>query len=54
MKVRLIEYKCIVNDEGQPFGHAEKAIEDALMVCNQLGLEAEVAASSNLDRKSVV
>lgn len=54
MKVRLIEYKCIVNDEGQPFGHAEKAIEDALMVCNQLGLEAEVAASSNFKTASLM
>lgn len=53
MKVRLIEYKCIVNNDSQPFGHAEKAIEDALLVCNRLGLEAEVAASSSFKRASV-
>lgn len=53
MKVRLIEYKCIVNDEGQPFGHAEKAIEDALMICDRLGLNAEVAASSNFKAASL-
>jgi hypothetical protein len=52
MKVRLIEYKCIVNDEGQPFGHAEKAIEDALMICNRLGVKAEVAASSDFKAAS--
>lgn len=53
MKVRLIEYKCIVNDENQPFGHAEKAIEDALMICDRLDLEAEVAASADFKAASL-
>ena len=53
MKIRLIEYKCIVNDDGQPFGHAEKALDDALIICNRLGLDTEVAASASFSRVSL-
>lgn len=45
MRIRLVEYKCIVNDQGQPYGHALRALKDALKICEVLGYEVEVAAS---------
>lgn len=54
MKVRLIEYKCIVNDSGRPFGHAEKALADAIQICNNLGFKVEVAASDAFKESSVI
>lgn len=53
MKIRLIEYKCIVNDKGRPFGHSEKAIEDAIRICNNLGFDVEVAASGAFKESSI-
>ena len=54
MRIRLIEYKCITNDMGQPFGHAEKAIEDAKRICINLGYEVEVAAASSYKSASII
>lgn len=45
MRLRLIEYKNIVNDKGQAYGHAEKALNDTVNICKKLGINYEVATA---------
>ena len=45
MKILIIEYKCIVNEKMQPYGHAERPIDDAIRICKDLGCECSIAAS---------
>lgn len=53
MKIRIIEYKCIVDNNNMPFGHAEKAIEETLNICKNLGFKTEVAASQDFNKASI-
>lgn len=46
MKIRLVEYKNIVDNSGQAFGHGKKVLYEALKLSHLAGCNAEVAACS--------
>lgn len=46
MKIRIIEYKCIVNEDNKPFGHGDKVMHETIQICKHLGYDVEVASSS--------